>query len=102
MDWPAWYCLVVLFVGVFLMAFDIMGPDFAMMAMLISVMIPGEAVISVEKALAGFSNEGLLTVAGVITSSLCGASQNTQDLPDPGGSIRLPSGCKVTHGTPQG
>ena len=46
------------------MAKDIMGPDFAMMGMLVAVMLPGERVVSVENALAGFANEGLLTVAG--------------------------------------
>lgn len=64
MDWTAVYCLVVLFVGVLVMAFDIMGPDFAMMGMLIAVMLPGEAIVPIDKALAGFSNEGLLTVGG--------------------------------------
>lgn len=64
MDWAAWYCLAVLAVGIVVMAFDIMGPDFAMMAMLITVMLPGEHVVSVHQALEGFSNEGLLTVGG--------------------------------------
>eukprot|EP00892_Ulva_mutabilis_P000905 jgi/Ulvmu1/10815/UM069_0051.1 len=63
MEWPAWYCLAVLLVGVLVMALDIMGPDFAMMAMLITVMLPGKSVITVERALDGFANEGLLTVA---------------------------------------
>ena len=47
------------------MAKDIMGPDFAMIGMLVIVMLPGDRVIAVKDALAGFSNEGLLTVAGV-------------------------------------
>lgn len=63
LDWTGWYCIAVLVVGVAIMARDIMGPDFAMMAMLVAMMIPGDRVVTVEKALAGFSNEGLLTVA---------------------------------------
>lgn len=71
MDWAAWYCLGVLAVGIVVMAFDIMGPDFAMMAMLITIMLPGERVVSVHRALEGFSNEGLLTVGGAALSCLC-------------------------------
>lgn len=70
MEWTGWYCICVLLSGVLIMAKDIMGPDFAMMAMLVIVMLPGERVISVDKALAGFSNEGLLTVAGVVITLL--------------------------------
>jgi hypothetical protein len=42
------------------MAKDLMGPDFAMMGMLCLMMLPGDRVVSVKKALEGFSNEGFL------------------------------------------
>jgi hypothetical protein len=63
LGWTGWYCIAVLAVGVAVMARDIMGPDFAMMGMLVVMMIPGDRVLTIEKALTGFSNEGLLTVA---------------------------------------
>eukprot|EP00892_Ulva_mutabilis_P002422 jgi/Ulvmu1/12180/UM085_0044.1 len=63
MDWTGWYCLSVLAVGVLIMAKDVMGPDFAMMGMLVIIMLPGERIISIEDALEGFANDGLLTVA---------------------------------------
>ena len=62
--WQAWYTIAVLAVGVFLMARDLMGPDFAMMGILIVLLIPGSSVVSLEDGLAGFSNSGLLTIGG--------------------------------------
>lgn len=53
---------MVILVGVGFMARDIVGPDLAMMGMLVVTMLPGERVVSIDQALAGFANEGLLTV----------------------------------------
>lgn len=63
MDWTGWYCIGILVVGVAVMSRDIVGPDFAMMGMLVAMMIPGERVLDIKDALSGFSNPGLLTVA---------------------------------------
>ena len=62
LGWEGWYCIVVILVGVGFMARDIVGPDLAMMGMLVVMMLPGDRVVSIDEALAGFSNEGLLTV----------------------------------------
>jgi hypothetical protein len=62
LGWQGWYCLAVILVGVILMACDFMGPDIAMMGMLIAVMLPGERILTMDLALEGFANEGLLTV----------------------------------------
>ena len=62
MEWPGWYTIAVIAAGVAVMARDMMGPDFAMMGILIALLVPGSKVVSLEKGLAGFSNAGLLTV----------------------------------------
>ena len=61
LGWEGWYCIVVILVGVGFMARDIVGPDLAMMGMLVVTMLPGDRVVSIDQALAGFANEGLLT-----------------------------------------
>ena len=70
LGWEGWYCIVVILVGVGFMARDIVAPDLAMMGMLIVMMLPGDRVLTIDKALAGFSNEGLLTVGSACREPL--------------------------------
>lgn len=85
LGWEGWYCIVIILVGVGFMARDIVGPDIAMMGMLIVMMLPGEQVVSIDKALAGFSNEGLITVGSAsrrdfVPTSYCNDCSGTLQL----------------------
>jgi predicted branched-subunit amino acid permease len=71
MKWEAWYTIAVLALGVLVMAKDIFGADFAMMAILIALMLPGSRVLPLKKGLEGFSNSGLLTVASALSVNHC-------------------------------
>lgn len=62
MIWQAWYTLAVLLCAVLVMAQDVMGTDFAMLAALVLLMIPGSSVLSLRDALAGFSNVSTATI----------------------------------------
>jgi hypothetical protein len=62
MHWQAWYTLAVLLSAVIVMVQDVMGTDFAMLAALVFLTVPGNSVLSVKDALAGFSNVSTATI----------------------------------------
>jgi hypothetical protein len=61
--WEGWYTVGVVVVAFVCLLWDLIQPDHVMIGALAMLMAAG--VVSVEEGLAGFANEGLLTVAAL-------------------------------------
>ncbi|MFW2438004.1 MAG: SLC13 family permease, partial [Arenicellales bacterium] len=61
MAWDAWFVLVIVLFCFGLMATNRFSPDLILMGCLTLLLVSG--IVSPAQALAGFSNEGVVTVA---------------------------------------
>lgn len=63
MDWQGWFSLFITFGALIVLVLTRIGPHFVMMGVLTILSIMG--ILTSKEALAGFSNEGLITVAAM-------------------------------------
>jgi di/tricarboxylate transporter len=63
MDWPGWFTLFLCVVALLTLSFTRIGPHLVMIAVLTVLSVSG--ILTAEEALLGFSNSGLITVAGM-------------------------------------
>lgn len=60
LDGKGWLSLVLIFMGFFLMIFDVVGADFAMNLVLLCMVV--FKILPIQLAISGYANSGLLTV----------------------------------------
>jgi di/tricarboxylate transporter len=63
MDWPGWFTLFLCVIALLTLSFTRIGPHLVMIAALTVLSVSG--ILTAEEALLGFSNSGLITVAGM-------------------------------------
>lgn len=63
MEWQGWFALALILIVLATLAFTRLAPHLVLMAALTILSVTG--IISADQALAGFSNEGLITVAAM-------------------------------------
>jgi len=63
MDWPGWFTLFLCVIALLTLSFTRIGPHLVMIAALAVLSVSG--ILTAEEALLGFSNSGLITVAGM-------------------------------------
>lgn len=79
MDWEGWFAISVIGMVFALLAWGRFGTDLVIVAgvsllALVDVLVPGADILTVKDALAGMSNEGMITV-GVMFVIVCGLSE---------------------------